>query len=180
LNSVDSEPKTIAAARATWHVLWTKSHFEQVVHDQLASKGFELFLPTVKVWSRQAGQRRRIARPMFHGYLFIRHTVDKESYAEIVKARGLVRILGSRWDRLAAVPEEEIDAIRRVVRQDVPVLPHPYLSEGQRVRIRSGPLTGMEGILVRFNASKGLLVLTVELLHRSVAVALDCTEVLPA
>ena len=180
MNSVDCQPKTSATAPATWHVLWTKSHFEQLVHDQLASKGFELFLPTVNVWSRQCGQRRPISRPMFQGYLFIRHAVDKESYVEIIKARGLVRILGQRWDQLAAVPEEEIDAIQEVVRQRVPVLPHPYLSEGQRVRIRSGPLAGVEGILVRFNANKGLLVLSVELLRRSVAVALDCTEVVPA
>jgi transcription antitermination factor NusG len=91
----------------------------------------------------------------------------------------LVRILGERWDRLEPIPTVEIDGIQRVVDTDLTVLPHPYLQEGQRVRITDGALAGLEGILVRSRPQRGLLVLTVDLLRRSVAVEVDCTAVVP-
>lgn len=163
-----------------WCALWTHSHCERLVFDQLAAKGFELFLPEIEVWARRGGLRRLSCAPMFPGYLFLRHTLDKTGYIEVRKARGLVRILGERWDRLPVVPEGEIDAIRRVVNGRAPVLLHPYLREGQKVRITRGPLTDVEGVLVRTKPHKGLLVLSVGLLRRSVAVEVDCTWAAPA
>jgi transcription antitermination factor NusG len=163
-----------------WYVLWTRSNCEQQVHDQLCAKGFAPFLPRVEVWSRR-GVVRQIARvPMFPGYLFLRHAMDKTAYIEIVKAQGLVRILGERWDRLAAVPEMEVDAIQRVVRERLPVRRWAYLREGQRVRITRGPLADVEGVLVRDKPNKGMLVVSVHMLQRSVAVEVDCTLVVPA
>ncbi len=163
-----------------WYALWTRSHCEQLVHDQLAAKGFELFLPEVDVWSTRGGMRRLISAPMFPGYLFVRHSMDKASYIEVVKARGLVRVLGEQWDRLHVVPDAEIEALQRVLGARVPVLPYAFLQQGQRVRITRGPLADVEGILVQSKPNKGLLVLSVTLLQRSVAVAIDCTHVVAA
>ena len=101
--------------------------------------------------------------------------MDKASFLEVCKARGLVRLLGKRWDQLDVVPDSEIDAIQKLVRSRLPIFPYPYLREGQRVRITDGPLAEVEGILVRANPKKGLVVVSVELLRRSVAVQLDCT-----
>jgi transcription antitermination factor NusG len=160
-----------------WRVLWTRSNCEQLVHDQLTAKGLELFLPTVEAWSRRGGVRARGLVPLFRSYLFLRHAVDKPTYLEVCKTRGLVRMLGERWDQLEAVADPEIDAIKKLLRSDLPIFPHPYLREGQRVRITRGPLADVEGVLVRGNPKKGLFVVSVELLRRSVAVQLDCTLV---
>ena len=167
------------AAEARWFVLWTRSNCEQLVHDQLVVKGFQPFLPTIDVWSRRAGVRRRLRVPMFTGYLFLHDALDKYRDVEVRKARGLVGILGHGWDRRAVVPAREVDAIRRVVSAKVPVRPHPYLKEGQRVRITRGPMTGVEGVLLRVNDNKGVVVLSVDLLHRSVAAEIDCTATVP-
>ena len=163
-----------------WYALYTRSHCEQLVYDQLQAQGLALFLPTLAVWSRRGGHRHRLAVPMFPGYLFLQHVLDKASYLRVRQARGLVRILGERWDRLATIPEGEILAIRRVLQAELPVVPHPYLREGQRVRITQGPLAGVEGILLQGKPHKGLLVLSVDLLQRSVAVEVDCTTVVAA
>ena len=165
---------------APWYALWTNSHCEQRVRDHLVEKGFRAFLPTVREWSQRAGVRRLIPRPMFPSYLFVQQHIDKRSYVEIMKTSGLVRILGERWDRLERIPGDEIDAIARLMNGDLPILPHPYLREGQRVRITDGALAGLEGVLVRARANRGLLVLSVELLRRSVAVEVDCAAVEPA
>jgi transcription termination/antitermination protein NusG len=165
---------------ARWFALWTHSHCEQLVHDQLAAKGFRVFLPTMRTWSRRAGKQRLIPVPMFQGYLFINHAIDKCSYIEILKTRGLVRILGGQWDELLPVADAEIDALERIQDAGVPVLPHAYLHDGQRVRINTGPLAGVEGVLVRSRPNRGVLVLSVDLLRQSVAVEVDCTAVMPA
>jgi transcriptional antiterminator NusG len=162
---------------AQWFVLWTHSHCEQLVHDQLAARGFEVFLPTIKTWSRSKSARRAISAPMFPGYAFVHHAIDKWTYIELVKTRGLVRVLGERWDRLASVADRDIESVRRVVEADAPVMPFPFLREGERVRITDGALTGLEGILVHVKPHKGLLVVSVDLLQRSVAVEVDCTLV---
>ena len=164
---------------ARWHVLWTRSHCEQLVYDQLAAKQFELFLPKFEAWARRAGTRCLSGTPLFPGYLFLRHALDKESYLEVRKARGLVAILGERWDRPAVLPDPEIEAIRRMVGARVPAVAHPYLREGWRVRITRGSLAGLEGILVQLKMNQGLLVLSVNLLQRSVAIEVDCTAVEP-
>jgi transcription antitermination factor NusG len=158
-----------------WRVLWAHSNCEQLVHDQLSAKGFDLFLPTIEAWSRRGGVRRLSRIPMFGGYLFLRHVMDKTSYLEVYRTRGLVQILGERWDRLAVVPDSDIEAIQKLLSSGHSILPYPYLGHGQRVRITRGPLTDLEGVVVRVNPKKGLLVVSVDLLQKSVAVHLDCS-----
>lgn len=163
-----------------WHALWAHSHCERLVYDQLTARGFEAFFPTIEVWSCRGGIRHRIQAPMFPGYLFLHHTMDKASYIEVRQTRGLVCVLGERWDLLAEVPEHEMTAIQAICQSGLPVRPHTFLREGQRVRITRGPLADVEGILVRQKPNTGLLVLSVELLQRSVAVEVDCTWVVGA
>jgi transcription termination/antitermination protein NusG len=170
----------VVAQSGSWYALWTNVHCEQVVFDQLVQKGFNAVLPTVDVWSKRRGVRRLISAPMFPGYLFVRGSIDKSSYIEISKCRGLVCMLGERWDRLTTIPDDEMQAIEQVSAAHQPVLPYPYLKEGQRARITSGPLTGVEGILVESRPQQGLLVLSLHLLHRSVAVVVDGCSVVPA
>src|SRR5262249_38194293 len=115
-----------------WYALWTHSHCEQLVHDQLHQKGFAAFLPRVDVWSRRRGVRRLIKAPMFPSYLFLQHPMDKDAYVAVSRAKGLVRVLGERWDRLAEIPSREMQAIQRIDAACCRVLPFPYLREGQR------------------------------------------------
>jgi transcription antitermination factor NusG len=175
MDAVPLEGTEAALAGDAWHVVQTRSHCEDLVHDQLSIRGIHPFLPKIEAWSRRGDVRRRIPVPMFPGYVFVRHAMDKASYLEVCKARGVVRLLGERWDRLGVVPAQEIASIRRVVDAHLTALPYPYLREGQRVRITRGPLADAEGVLVRTRPKKGLLVLSVDLFQRSVAVEVDCT-----
>jgi len=163
-----------------WYAIWTNSHCEQLVCDQLHAKGFEPFLPRLNVWSRRGGVRRIISVPMFPGYLFLSHRpMDKSSYIEVCKTRGLARVLGDGWDRVAVVPDRDIEGIQKVLAARVPVATHPYLKNGQRVRILAGPLANVEGILVRMKPNKGVVALSVDLVQQSIAVEVDCTLVTP-
>ncbi len=176
---VDSS-EYMTAPPVPWYVLWTRSHSERLVVDQLEARGYQLLLPMIDVWTRRGGVRQRASLPMFPGYVFLHHQIDKASYIEVSRARGLVRILGESWDNLTPVPDAQIEAVQKVHAAKVPAHPHPYLKEGERVRIKSGLLAGAEGILLRMKLNKGLLVVSVDLLQRSVAVEIDCTLVAPA
>ncbi|MGH8414996.1 MAG: transcription termination/antitermination protein NusG, partial [Gammaproteobacteria bacterium] len=168
----ESEPR--------WHVLWTRSNCERLVYEQLEAKGYELFLPTVGTWAKRRGVRYFCNRTLFPGYLFLRRGMDKRSYLEVCKSQGVVKMLGQRWDRLATVPDAEIEAIQKVMQAGLPRMPHAYLREGQAVRITEGPLANVEGILLKSKSDRGLLVLSIELLRQSVAVEVDSTRVVPA
>jgi transcription termination/antitermination protein NusG len=163
-----------------WYAIWTRSHSEQMVADQLLAKGLDIFLPKLSVWSRRGGVRRAIRVPMFSGYLFLRADVDKNTYLDVIKARGVVRMLGERWDCLSPISYREMEALQQLVNSGLAVTPHSYLREGQRVRVTAGPLKGVDGILIENRSEKGILILSVELLRRSVAVQIDCTWVAAA
>jgi transcriptional antiterminator NusG len=165
---------------AAWYAIWTHSHCEQPVAHQLAAKAFEVFLPEMSVRSRRAGKSRLIHVPMFPGYLFVRTAIDKHRYVEMVKIRGIVRVLADGWNRLAPIQDAEIDAIQRVMAAHVPVLPHAHLSAGDRVKVVEGPLAGVEGLFVQDRPHKGRLVLSIDLLGRSVAVEVDSDAVVPS
>src|SRR2546429_9925751 len=92
-----------ASPALAWHALWTRSHCEQLVHDQLAVKRFNLFLPKIDQWSRRGGGRRPICVPPFPGYVFLPGAIYKASYVEVFKTRGRVKELPDGWGRMGAV-----------------------------------------------------------------------------
>lgn len=160
-----------------WYAVWTRSNCERLVEEQLAAKAFDAFLPEMTVRGRRDGRPHITRVPVFPGYLFVRHAMDKTSYVEILKARGVVRILDGGWSRLTPIPAEEVDAIQRLVLSGVPLFSHAYFNQGDRVRVVEGPLVGLEGLFVREQPSRGRLVLSINQLQASVAVEVDSTSV---
>jgi len=170
--------QTIDATEA-WYAVWLRSNYEQSVNRQLSSKGFQPFLPEVRTWSRRRGTKRAIATPMFPGYLFVRAVLDKHRYIDLLKVQGVVRVLEDGWTRLTPVPDIEIDAIQHIAAAGVMVFPCANLRGGERVRVLEGPLAGVEGIFVHDRPSKGRLVVSVDMLGRSIAVEMDGADVEP-
>ncbi len=156
-----------------WHALYTRHQHEKVVSQALSGKGFDVFLPQYKTVHRWKDRQKELLLPLFPNYVFIHGGLDR--MLNIVTTPG-VHCLVSWGARPANIPSEEIDAVRRLVESPLKVEPHPFLKCGDRVRIKSGPLEGIEGILVR--KTRGYrLVLSVELLSRSAAVEVDVSMV---
>jgi transcriptional antiterminator RfaH len=162
-----------------WYAIWTRSHCERLVLDQLAAKGFAAFLPEIGVWSKRQGRMHVVPAPLFPGYLFVRNSMDKHAYIEMQKVRGLVRILEDGWQRLTPIPDHEVEAVERVQQAGMPMFRHGALHQGDHVRVTDGPLAGVEGIFVQDDPGTGRLVVSVGLLGRGVAVEIDGTSVEP-
>jgi transcription termination/antitermination protein NusG len=169
----DRSPDLGVESAAAWYAIWTRSHCERLVAQQLMAKGFTPFLPEMAVRPRKPDAASIVQRPMFPGYLFLKHSMEKRSYIEILKARGVVRILEGGWHRLTPIADEEMHAIERVIESGATVQSHPYFNQGDRVRVVEGPLAGLEGVFVRDKKNRGRLVVSVKLLQTSVAIEVD-------
>ena len=156
-----------------WCAIYTRHQHEKAIAQILSAKGLEVFLPLYKATRRWKDRTMHLSLPLFPCYLFLRGM--KERRLDVVTTPGIVSILSVNGE-VATVAESEIESVRRVVEWGNRVEPHPYLRCGDRVRVISGPLQGLEGILVR---KKNLyrLVLSVEILERSAAVEVDVTAV---
>ncbi len=161
-----------AALGFAWYALYTRHQHEKAVSRMLSSKGFETFLPLYPMAHRWKDRTKQLWLPLFPCYVFLRGGLERQ--LEIVTTPGVYTLVGSH--RPAVIPPAEIDAVRRVVERTLRVEPHPFLKCGDWVRVKSGPLAGIEGILVR-KKNLARLVLSVELLEQSVAVEVDVSMV---
>ncbi|OFW37985.1 MAG: hypothetical protein A3J28_04420 [Acidobacteria bacterium RIFCSPLOWO2_12_FULL_60_22] len=152
-----------------WHALHTRYQHEKVVAELLTRQGFETFLPLYTTVHRWKDRTKRLSLPLFPCYVFLRGGFDRR--LQILKTPGVHAIVESAG-RPGVIPELEIAAIQRAVENSLRIKPHPFLETGDWVKIKSGPLVGLEGILVR-KQDQLRLVLSVEMLGRSVAVEVD-------
>jgi len=136
-------------------------------------KDLEVFLPLYKARHRWKDRIKEVSVPLFPGYLFVREGLKR--WLAILSTPGVSSIVSSGGQPVA-IPFLEIEGIKRVVESTLRVEPHPFLKSGDRVRVKCGPIAGVEGILIR-RKSVARLVLSVELLGNSAAVEVDATDV---
>ena len=156
-----------------WFAVWTRSRAEKAVHEQLARKGVEVFLPTAPRWSRWKDRRKLIDWPLFPGYCFARF--DPADSLNVLTCAGVATIVSFNG-QLAPIPDAEVEAVRRLVTSDLQYDPCPFISEGSRVEVIYGPLKGVTGWLVKKDRH-ARLVLSVQLIGRAVATTVDAADV---
>ena len=163
------------ADQGPWCAVYTRHQHEKTIEEMLKAKGFEVFLPLYESTRRWKDRRKVLSLPLFPCYVFVRGAHERR--LPVLTTPGVHMII-SRGERVATVPEEEIEAIRRTVDGPYRVEPHPFLRCGERVRVVRGSLEGVEGILTR---KKNLfrLVLSVDMLAQSVSVEIDAMDVVP-
>jgi transcription antitermination factor NusG len=158
-----------------WWALYTRHQHEKTVADTLSSKGFEVFLPLYDSIRRWKDRKKLLSLPLFPCYVFVRGGLERK--LQVVTTPGVHMIL-YHGEQVAGIAEAEIEAIRRVLESRFRVEPHPFLKCGERVRVKCGPLDGVEGILLR-KKNWSRLVLSVDMLAQSVAIEIDSSDVEP-
>jgi transcription antitermination factor NusG len=157
----------------SWFAVWTRNQYEPRVSEQLRRKHFEVFLPVVRVPSRRRDKRVVLAQPLFPGYLFLRFLPSRAGYVSVASTEGVVRVLGDGWDALQPIPDEQVEAVHRLVTSAEDARAVPWLRVGDRVRIVAGSLAGLEGLVRDRCRGRATFVVNVDLLQRSVGVELD-------
>jgi transcription termination/antitermination protein NusG len=152
-----------------WYAVYTCANHENRVSEQLAAHEVEHFLPvyhSVRTWR---DRRVELDLPLFPGYVFVRLALRER--LRVLQIPSVARLVGFGGSP-SALPDEDIEILRSGLDSRLVAEPHPFLRKGRRVRVRSGPLTGMRGILLR-RRGKARFVVSLELIMRSMAVEID-------
>jgi len=158
-----------------WWVIYTRHQHEKVIAQQLTAKGFEVFLPLYQTTRQWKDRQKVLELPLFPCYVFIRGGLQRRLH--VVTTPGVHMVL-SRGEKVVMISEEEMESVRRAVEGPYRVEPHPFLKCGDRVRVKCGPLEGIEGILVR-KKNVYRLVISVEMVNQAVAVELKSSDIEP-
>jgi transcription antitermination factor NusG len=162
-----------ATGPANWYALFTRHQHEKSVALALSNKKYEVYLPLYRSVRRWQDRAKQIWLPLFPCYVFIREGMDRQ--LQILTTPGMIHIVG--WaGRPAIVPQAQLDAVRQIIESSLIVETHPYLKSGDRVRVKTGPLSGLEGILTR-KKGEARLVVSMDMLGRSAAVEIDVLNV---
>jgi transcription antitermination factor NusG len=152
-----------------WYAAYTRANHEKRVSELFGGGRVEHFLPLYNSVRRWKDRRVTLEMPLFPGYVFVR--IALRDRLRVLQIPGVARLVGFNGTP-AALPSDEIEALRASLAEGVKVQPHRYLVAGQRVSLRSGPLAGLAGILVR-QKGRTRFVISLDLIQRSVALELD-------
>jgi len=162
-------------ANEKWYALKVRPRWEKQVSTNLTTKGYQLFLPLYQRKARWSDRVKTLEEPLFPGYLFCQFDVLKR--LPILQTPGVNSVVG-----IGKVPEpispEEIEAIRTVVSCGASYQPHPYMAVGDFVKVEYGALAGLVGLITQLK-NEFRLIISVNLLMRSVAVEIDRSWVEP-
>ncbi len=158
-----------------WYAAYTCARHEKRVAEQLERRSLELFLPLYETVHRWKNGRVRLELPLFPGYVFVRIALQER--LRVLEVPSVVRLVGF-GGLPTPLPEGEVEALREGLTRDLHAEPHPFLSVGRKVRVRSGPLQGLEGILLR-RKGNCRVVISMDLIMRSIVVDLDLADVEP-
>lgn len=166
-------PDRELAAEGSWYAVHVRSRHERQVGRQLEDRRFPFLLPVYRSVRKWKDRRKELDLVLFPGYVFV--NLDLRDRIRVLQIPGVARFVSFQG---APVPlaASDVELLNHGLHQGVRAEPHPYLKVGRRVRVKHGPLSGMEGILVR-KKEKFRLVISLDLIMRSVMVEVDESDV---
>ena len=166
----------MAMVEPRWYAAYTCANHEKHVAAELGAREVEHFLPLYSSVRRWKDRRVNLDLPLFPGYVFVRLALRDR--LRVVQIPSVVRLVG--FNGLpTALPDTEMEIMRSGLSQSLRAEPHPFLTVGRRVRITGGPFAGLEGVLKKKRNSLRVVV-SLSLIHRSVAVDVDVADVAAA
>jgi transcription antitermination factor NusG len=171
-------PIAVPAPREqNWYALLTRARHEKIVAQRLGEVGVTSFLPMVSELRKWSDRKKLVEFPLFSCYLFAKLAPTNEGRLRALRIDGVHSLVGTRGEG-TPIPEEQIEAVRRIAKERLAWQAHPFLKIGQRVRIRSGALDGVEGVLIA-RSGESTLVVSIDAIQRSLAVRIDGYAVEP-
>ena len=156
-----------------WACAQLEINRERLALHCLGLAGYEVYLPRIR--SQRATGLRKAVTALFPGYVFVH--MDLNDRLRVLQLPSVVRFISFNGHPVP-LPEGEIETLSHGLASGIRAEPHPYLKVGNRVLVKSGPLAGAEGILVR-KKDKFRILLSIDLIMRSVAVEVDEADVEP-
>ena len=154
-----------------WYAAYTKPRHEKLVANQLKIRDVETYLPLYRAIHNWNGRRAQVYLPLFPGYVFVRMPIINR--VSVLEQPGVIRLVGTNG-KAAPLPDDEIERLRGSL-AFCEAKPYPFMLPGRKVRIKSGPMSGFEGKILRRKGGMRLVV-SLELIQRSIVIELDASS----
>jgi len=167
--------RATGSSAESWYAVQTRARHERVVMQRFQDKGLTAFLPVVTEKRRWSDRWKEVELPLFSCYVFVKIMETNEDRLRVLCTDSVFDFVGATRQG-TPIPDEQIEAVQTIVNERMNWETFPFLKIGQRVRIRSGSLTGVEGILVSRNGKRSVVV-SVDAIQRSLAVRVEGYEI---
>jgi len=176
--TISSSASLVAApSEQAWYALLTRSRHEKVVANRLSESGISVFLPLVTETRRWSDRKKTVELPLFSCYVFAKLLGNRDIRLRALRVGGVLNLVGAHGEG-TPIPEEQIEAVRRLIEERLDWRAHPFIRIGQRVRIRGGALDGIEGVLSSRGGDSALII-SIEAIQRSMEVRISGYDVEP-
>jgi transcription antitermination factor NusG len=152
-----------------WIAVYTKPRHEKVVHSEFEEKQIESYLPLIKKKHRWSDRMKWVETPIFKSYIFAH--IDLRNYIDVLQTHGVHHIIKFH-NKIAVIPEFQIINLKKMIDGGFDPLPSDYFVVGDEVKVVSGPLKGITGIVARSDAPDKLII-KIDAIQHAVAVKIE-------
>lgn len=156
-----------------WYAVYCKSHHETAVNNRLVAKGITTYLGEVETRVQWGSRLRKVRQKMLPGYVLVQAVMEARVYLEILQTASVVNFVGHPWPKLSWIPDTQVDSLRLILESRLPFAEIPYWRAGDPVEVIAGPFMGVKGYVAGSSHRKSRVIVSIELLRRSVAVEVD-------
>lgn len=163
--------------KKNWYAVTVKPKHEFKVFEKLQGSNFETFLPTIERLRQWKDRKKLITFPLFPNYIFVRLYPAYENFLSVLKTKGVIKLLGTIPGNPEVIPDIQINSLKKILENKKDIDLYPYLKEGEKIIIKRGPLTGIEGILIKKDSQQHTLIVSIDLLNQSISLKIDTSDV---
>lgn len=162
------------AGSPNWYAIYCKHRHERVVHGTLTTKGINSYLAEYETRAQWGTRLRKIKKNWLPGYVLVQMPAhDAAAYLSVLQTHGVVKFVGRPWPQLSVIPIEQVDSVRLLLGSRNDFEETVYFSAGETVEVIGGPFTGLVGKVLDPASRRSRVVVSIDLLRRSVAVEVD-------
>lgn len=156
-----------------WYAIYCKSRHERMVNERLAAKGITTYLADREMRVQWGGRQRNVRKILMPGYVLVQAEMNPGIYLAILQTASVVKFVGNTWPNLSWIPDSQVESLRLLLGSHTPFEEVPYWRAGERVEVVGGPLTGLRGVVAAWANRKNRVIVSIDLLRRSMAVEVD-------
>jgi transcription antitermination factor NusG len=160
----------LRAEAGEWFAVQIKPRHEKKAACELKEKGIFVFLPLYKAVHQWSDRRQEVQLPLFPNYVFVRISESGNTRAAVLQTNGVRSFVGMHGKGVC-IPDEEVEAVQKILEEKISFTNHPSLNIGQKVRIRGGSLDGVRGTVMANNPRS--LVVSIDCIQRSLTISID-------
>jgi transcription antitermination factor NusG len=156
-----------------WYAVYCKSRHERRVHDRLTVKGVASYLADYETRVQWGARLRKFRKNLLPGYVLVQARLDPKIYLAILQTESVVKFVGRPWPKLSWIPDEQVQSLRLLLESSHQFEEIPYFNAGDKVEVIAGALAGLQGLINGPANPKHRVIVSIELLRRSVALEID-------